>query len=52
LQRLQRADYCLGRKAMANRIATGTLFALFRDRTGAFASITAIGFDLPEGCRH
>ena len=30
-------------------IATGALFAFFCSRTGAFASIATVGFDLPEG---
>ena len=46
---LQRADHRLGGEPMADSIAAGSLFAFFRNRTGAFAGIATVGLDLPEG---
>ena len=34
---------------MTDGIAAGTMFAFFCSRTGAFASTTTVGIDLPEG---
>ena len=42
-------DHRLGREPMADGIAAGTLFALFGNWAGAFASVAAVGFELPEG---
>jgi hypothetical protein len=46
---LQRADHRLGRESVADRIATGALFAFFGSRTSALARIVPVGLDLPEG---
>jgi hypothetical protein len=46
---LQCADHRFGSETVANGIAAGLLFALFRGRVGAFASIIPVGLPLPEG---
>jgi hypothetical protein len=52
----QRANDCLGCKAMTKRVAARGLFSFFRFRSGAFERIAAIGFEpaalitLGNGC--
>jgi hypothetical protein len=41
-------DHRLGREPMTEGVVTGTLFAFWHIRTGAFASIAPVGLGLPE----
>jgi hypothetical protein len=45
---LKLSDHCLGCKPASDSVAARALLALFRNWTGALASIATVGFDLPE----
>jgi hypothetical protein len=46
----KRPDDCLGRQAMPDGIAAGTLFALFSRWAGALTGVATVSFDLSERC--